>query len=123
MAGAAFAEGPEVQLEGNVEFETRFFTKDTDPDDRLGQIDLTGGPVGDYDQPNINFSLSLDPILILLWNRGDHTVTLNPYFRWDQHDSKRTHFDIRQASWIGAFGDWEVRVGFDKVSRAVSDQR
>ena len=110
----------EVQLEGNIEFETRIFTKDVDTDDLGAQLQQFGS-TQDYDHPNINFSGSLDPILILLWDRSKHTVTLNPYVRVDQHDKERTHWDIRQASWIGAFGNWEVRAGFDKVFWGVTE--
>jgi len=95
----------ETQLEGNIELETRIFTNAMNNDGR--------------DDPNL--SGSIDPIFTMLFNRGQHTVTLNPYFRWDLNDDKRTHFDIRQASWIGAFGNWEFRFGIDKVFWGVTE--
>ena len=95
----------EYQLEGNIELEARFFTNGIDDDGRT--------------DPNL--SASIDPVLIMLWNRGKHTVTVNPYYRWDINDSKRTHFDIRQLSWIGAFGNWEFHVGVDKVFWGVTE--
>ena len=95
----------EFQLEGNIELEGRFFTNGIDQDGRH--------------DPNV--SVSLDPILIMLLDRGKHTFTFNPYYRWDSNDGKRTHFDVRQASWIGAFGNWEFHVGFDKVFWGVTE--
>jgi hypothetical protein len=104
IGAAAFA-GPEYQLEGNIELEARFFTNDVD-----------GG-----DRKDVNLSGSIDPVLIMLWNRGKHTVTVNPYYRWDLNDEARSHFDIRQLSWIGAFGNLELRVGIDKVFWGVTE--
>jgi hypothetical protein len=95
----------EYQLEGNIELEGRFFTNDIDNDNRH--------------DPNV--SASIDPIFIMLFDRGNHTITLNPYYRWDSNDDERTHFDIRQASWIGAFGNWEFHVGVDKVFWGVTE--
>lgn len=95
----------EYQLDGNIELETRLFTNASGHDGR--------------DDPNL--SGSIDPIFIMLWNRGQHTVTINPYYRWDMNDGERSHFDIRQASWIGAFGNWEFHVGFDKVFWGVTE--
>jgi len=104
-AGPAAQAGPEYQLEGNIELEARFFTNDVD-----------GG-----NRHDVNLSGSIDPVLIMLWNRGKHTVTVNPYYRWDLNDEARSHFDIRQLSWIGAFGNLELRAGIDKVFWGVTE--
>ncbi len=94
----------EWDLEGNIEAEFRAF-----PNDGLAP-----------DTPDINTSLSIDPIVEMFFGR-DHSVTINPYFRIDQNDGRRTHFDVRQLKWIGVFDDLEVRVGFDKVFWGVTE--
>lgn len=95
----------EYQLEGNIEAELRAFTDDVDM----------------RESDSFNASLSIDPIFEIFWNRGDHSLTINPFFRADMNDDERTHFDIRQLKWIGVFGDWEVRVGVDRVFWGVTE--
>ncbi|MFN3230768.1 MAG: hypothetical protein ACE363_01270 [Alphaproteobacteria bacterium] len=94
----------EWELEGNIEAELRLFPNDVE-----------GGM-----RKDANVSLSIDPIAELFFGR-DHSITINPYFRIDQNDGRRTHFDVRQLKWIGVFDNLEVRVGFDKVFWGVTE--
>ncbi len=49
------------------------------------------------------------------------SVTFRPYLRVDQHDSERTHFDVREAYWETARDQWEIRVGIRKVYWGVAE--
>ena len=50
----------------------------------------------------------------MVWARGDWSLVVTPFLRLDQHDSERTHIDVRQALFIGAFGDVELRFGIGR---------
>lgn len=95
----------EFELEGNIEAEMRVFTNDVDMRDTY----------------QLNFSFSADPILEMFWDRGDQSITVNPFWRIDQHDRERTHWDIRQLKWIGVFDNWEFRAGVDRVFWGVTE--
>lgn len=43
------------------------------------------------------------------------SFTFKPYFRWDQNDKERTHYDIRELYWDYAGDGWEAAIGFNKV--------
>ena len=55
------------------------------------------------------------------------SFTLEPFFRYDSGDPLRTHADLRRAYllFLGEFGDgeWEVRLGFDRVFWGVAETR
>ena len=44
-----------------------------------------------------------------------------PFFRYDQHDSKRTHFDLREFYWRWVAGNWELTAGFRKIFWGVTE--
>ena len=44
-----------------------------------------------------------------------------PFYRWDSEDSDRSHFDIRELSWIHVIDNWEVRTGIQKVFWGVTE--
>jgi hypothetical protein len=44
-----------------------------------------------------------------------------PFFRYSQYDNHRTHFDIRELTWLKAADAWELRVGFRKVFWGVTE--
>ena len=58
-------------------------------------------------------SLALAPEYYHRFDDGD-VFTFFPFFRWDSTDSERTHFDIRDFSYIWAGNDFEARVGISK---------
>lgn len=68
-----------------------------------------------------NFSLALQPEYYREWDNGDQSLLFIPFLRLDNHDPERTHFDIREASWIKAARDWELRVGVRKVFWGVTE--
>ncbi len=60
-------------------------------------------------------SMAAEPEYIHEWNNGDDLFTFTPYALIDQHDSNRTHFDVRELSWIHVADDWELTTGVSKV--------
>ena len=57
------------------------------------------------------------------WNNRDDQITFIPYARWDEHDERRTHADLRELSWIHVSDGWESRVGVSKVFWGVTEGR
>lgn len=55
------------------------------------------------------------------WDQGRQSFAFVPFYRYDQHDSRRTHFDIRELTWLKAASNWELRVGFRKVFWGVAE--
>jgi len=41
--------------------------------------------------------------------------TFSPFYRWDSADDERTHFDVRDLSFIWLQKGWELRFGVSKV--------
>lgn len=52
-----------------------------------------------------------------------HSFAAKLFFRYDPNDDERTHFDIRQADWLYAGEDWEIRAGISKVYWGVAESR
>jgi len=55
------------------------------------------------------------------WDKGSQSIAFVPFYRYSQHDNQRTHFDIRELTWLKAAETWELRVGFRKVFWGVSE--
>jgi hypothetical protein len=54
-------------------------------------------------------------------NDGNDIFTFVPFYRWDEQDSRRTHGDIREFSWVHVGNEWETRVGVRKVFWGVTE--
>ncbi len=52
-----------------------------------------------------------------------HSFVAKIFFRYDPNDDERTHFDVRQADWVFANNDWELRTGISKVYWGVAESR
>jgi len=48
-------------------------------------------------------------------------LTISPFFRVDQHDDERTHFDLREFIYRHSGETWEVNVGLGKVFWGVAE--
>jgi hypothetical protein len=59
-------------------------------------------------------SLAVQPEYYHEWEDGS-SFTFVPFFRLDSADDERTHFDLRELTYIGLHEDFEVRVGVRKV--------
>jgi hypothetical protein len=100
-------DSPAGEWSGYIAAEARYF--DNDPLDNR--------------QHNSNASLSIQPEYYREWNNGDDSILFVPYLRLDEHDSERTHFDIRELVWTRAAEDWELRVGIGKVFWGVTESQ
>lgn len=66
-------------------------------------------------------SFSAEPEFYHSWE--DDSLTFVPFIRWDEHDAKRSHVDIRELIWMRAVDDWELRVGVGKVFWGVAESQ
>jgi hypothetical protein len=89
------ANANEFEVRGNIEIQGRFFVEDalfpTQHDQQL--------------------SLAAAPEFFWSWNDNKDSLEFVPSARVDQHDSERTHVDIRELSWVHVGDDWETRIG------------
>ncbi|MDM8558221.1 hypothetical protein [Candidatus Parabeggiatoa sp. HSG14] len=72
---------------------------------------------------DINVSIAAQPEFHHEWEDGYQSFTFVPFVRIDQHDSERTHFDIRELTWLKAAQDWELRVGIRKLFWGVTESQ
>ena len=108
LSNIAKAEITYSELNGEISLESRYFFKD---------------PINNIQQ-NKNLSLVAKPEVYLENNSGT-SLTITPFFRFDESDSHRTHWDLREA-YAMLYGDlessqWEIRIGFDKVFWGVTE--
>ncbi len=101
---AAWAQG---EFSGQVVVEWRVFP-------RQGQTD---------EQARSDLSVALQPEYRCKWDNGKQSFTFVPFVRLDQHDQRRTHFDIRELTWLKAGEKWELRLGLRKVFWGVTESQ
>lgn len=77
----------------------------------------------DGKQHNHYLSAVLEPELYHEWDGGKQSLAFVPFYRLSQHDSKRTHFDIRELTWLTVSNDWELRIGIRKEFWGVSESQ
>ncbi len=70
-----------------------------------------------------NLSFSAQPEYYTEWDDGRQSLTVVPFARWDQGDSKRSHADIRELNWLTVSDSWELRVGIGKVYWGVTESQ
>jgi len=75
----------------------------------------------DSEQSNFGVSLVLQPELYQAW--GSHSLLFVPFYRLDQHDKERIHFDIRELYWLYYSDNWEFRAGIRKVFWGVTESQ
>lgn len=105
LACAVCSAGVQGQWRSEVSLEARHFTSDP--------LDAT--------QHGDNLSLSAELEYHTRWNDGRQSFTVRPFGRLDQHDTARTHVDLREAVWIFYDDGLEVRLGIDKVFWGVTE--
>jgi len=94
---------PDFQLE--VQLENRYFIND-----------------GLYSGQRRNFiSISARPEIDWEWAGGKKGLKVSLFGRWDQHDTRRTHFDIRELYYQQVKGSWEFSMGFKKIFWGVTE--
>ena len=62
-----------------------------------------------------NFSAVFEPEYYHEWDDGRQLIAFVPFFRVDEQDNNRTHFDIRELTYLKAAESWELRLGVRKV--------
>lgn len=80
-------------------------------------------PVYDKQHNGPNLSFAIEPEFYYRWNDGHQDIKFVPFFRIDQHDTKRTHFDIRELSFYKSFERWEMQIGVNKVFWGVTESQ
>ena len=60
----------------------------------------------DPQQHNNYLSAAFEPEIYKEWDNGKQSFIFVPFFRYSQHDNRRTHFDIRELTWLVAEQDW-----------------
>ena len=99
------ARATEFKLTGSLGVEGRFFTE----------------PAANAEQHGHNASLRLEPELYYEWKERGESVLFTPFLRLDQGDRNRTHFDVRDLSWVKAAAEWELRLGVRRVFWGVAE--
>jgi hypothetical protein len=72
-------------------------------------------------QNQVNLSIAAEVDFEWVWNRNDTQVIFTPFARLDWRDPKRTHWDVREAKFLHVDGDFELRLGVDKVFWGVTE--
>ncbi len=72
-------------------------------------------------QARNHFSVALQPEFGLEWDEGRQSIVGNLFFRWDQQDSRRTHFDVRELYYQQVSDKWEWSVGLKKIFWGVTE--
>ncbi len=68
-------------------------------------------------------SIAYKPEYVNSWQQGRRLFRFSPYVRFDQFDSERTHFDIRELSYEHASRLIEWRIGIRKVFWGVTESQ
>lgn len=96
-----------AEISGSVSFEYRhFFEEALDPQ-----------------QHNNDLSVSIQPEFYHAWDDNQQSFTFTPFYRADLNDDERSHFDIRELSWLKAADAYELRVGVRKVFWGVTESQ
>lgn len=75
------------------------------------------------EQQSSYLSVTAQPEYRYKWDKGKQSFTFVPFVRLDQYDQRRTHFDIRELTWLKAGEDWELRLGLRKVFWGVTESQ
>lgn len=100
------AEAYDTRLSGFVGAELRGFVEDARYDSQFDGL-----------QP----SLIVQPEFTLLPENSDNQFNFIPFARLDSRDSRRTHFDIREAYWLHVSEEWELLAGVNRVFWGVAE--
>lgn len=105
LAMPAAADDIDFRVRGYVEPELRVFTD---------SANVSG-------QERVNASVAAQATFETFWDYSDQWIVVEPFARWDENDAGRTHFDLREAKYARVDGNWEFRIGMDKVFWGVTE--
>jgi len=94
------------ELSGKIGLEQRWFIESGQYDQQLEQTQA---------------SISVEPELYWEWNEGGDSVTFKPFYRQDEFDDERSHFDIRELAYNHVGDNWELRAGIRKEFWGVTE--
>ena len=77
----------------------------------------------DNQQHNHYLSTAFEPEIYHEWDDGKQSIAFVPFYRLSQHDNQRTHFDIRELTWLKAANNWELRIGIRKEFWGVTESQ
>lgn len=89
-----------VDIFGQAGLETRYFLQ---------------SPMDDAQVDDVSASVNFEPQFYHAWDNGRQSIAAVPYARFDQHDAERSHFDMRELTYVKAAETWELRAGIRKV--------
>lgn len=92
---------------GNITLDSRFFNQDGISSEQYKQYS----------------SLAFQPEWFHEWDEGKQSFIFVPFIREDQYDKERSHFDIRELSWLKVFDNSELRIGVRKVFWGVTESQ
>jgi hypothetical protein len=72
-------------------------------------------------QQRWNASIAAELTFEASWDNSDQYIIFTPFGRLDAQDGNRSHVDIRELKYAHVVGDWEFRIGFDKVFWGVTE--
>ena len=75
------------------------------------------------EQQRSYLSVAVQPEYHYKWDNDKQSFTFAPFARLDHHDKERTHFDIRELTWLKAGDGWELRLGIRKVFWGVTESQ
>ena len=80
----------------------------------LGEARLFANSAIHLGQEDHSVSFAAQPEFYYEWADGSSFI-FTPFYRVDSADKERTHFDVRELSYLGLFEDFEIRAGVRKV--------
>lgn len=93
----------------------------------LGELEFQGRAfperAADPRQQDLGASLAFRARYSVDWAGGDQLFELEPFYRWDGHDGRRTHFDFRVLSWTLVRDSWELRLGYRTIFWGVTESQ
>ncbi len=93
------ASGMEQRLDTDITMEGRWFWQQA----------------ADPRQGDAGASISLQPEWYAQWRRGDISLTVTPFGRWDSMDEERSHLDLREFHVQALYRAFELRLGVSRV--------
>ncbi|MEM9325057.1 MAG: hypothetical protein AAGA85_05355, partial [Bacteroidota bacterium] len=72
-------------------------------------------------QERTYLSFAIKPEYVREWEDGKYTLKFVGFARFDQHDRRRTHFDIRELYWQVVQDNAELSIGVKKIFWGVTE--
>ena len=91
----------------------------------FAQFQLRIFPLSPLDerQEGTGFSLAIQPEVYYDFGGSPHSLLFTFFYRYDQYDKERTHYDIRELFWLYYSDNWEISAGFRKIFWGVTESQ